>query len=108
MAENDRNENAERVAELQSQVQALMNSKRKAEGDYHNLQEEVEEIENEARAAEERANKALAEVSNATILLRPRSSWSTLLSQQGWFVEQFRIWFSDCETYLIDKVKQDL
>ena len=62
LAENERNENNDRVHELSSQVQALQNAKRKVEGDFHSVQEEIEELENEARAAEDRANKALAEV----------------------------------------------
>merc|ERR1719494_684418 len=37
-------------------------AKRKAEGDYHALQEEIDELENEARSADDRANKATAEV----------------------------------------------
>ena len=62
LAENERNENAERVAELQNQIQSLLNAKRKVEGDFHAMQEEVEVLENEARSAEDRANKSLAEV----------------------------------------------
>ena len=62
MAENDRSENSDRVHELQAQCQALQNAKRKVEGEFHTMQEEIEELENESRAAEDRANKALAEV----------------------------------------------
>ena len=64
LAENERNENSDRLHELAQQVQALQNAKRKVEGDFHSLQEEIDELDNEARAAEDRANKALAEVNN--------------------------------------------
>ena len=40
----------------------MSTSKRKAEGDFHALQEEIEELENIARNAEEKANKAGNEV----------------------------------------------
>ena len=43
----------------------MQNAKRKVEGDFHAIQEDIEELENEARAAEDRANKALAEVNEA-------------------------------------------
>ena len=42
----------------------MQNAKRKVENDFHTMQEEIEELENEARAAEDRANKALAEVNS--------------------------------------------
>lgn len=62
LAENERGENNDRVHELAQQVQSLQNSKRKVEGDLNAVREEIEDLENEARAAEERATKALAEV----------------------------------------------
>ena len=62
LAQNEKAENADRVAELQAMYNNVSNAKRKAEGDYHALQEEVEELENEAKAAEEKAQRAMAEV----------------------------------------------
>merc|ERR1719234_526537 len=61
LAENEKLENAERVAELQTMYNSIANAKRKAEGDYHSLQEEIEELENEAKMAEEKANRAMNE-----------------------------------------------
>ena len=62
LAENEKAENADRVAELQTMYNNVSNAKRKAEGDYHALQEEIEELENEAKAGEEKAQRAMAEV----------------------------------------------
>ena len=62
LAQNEKAENADRVVELQAMYNNVSNAKRKAEGDYHALQEEVEELENEAKAAEEKAQRAMAEV----------------------------------------------
>ena len=62
LAENEKTENADRVAELQAMYSNVLNAKRKAEGDYHALQEEIEELENEAKAGEEKGQRAMAEV----------------------------------------------
>ena len=62
LAENEKTENADRVAELQAMYNNVLNAKRKAEGDYHALQEEIEELENEAKAGEEKGQRAMAEV----------------------------------------------
>lgn len=62
LAENEKNEQADRVGELQSMYNNIAGQKRKAEGDYHALQEEIEELENEAKASEEKAARAMAEV----------------------------------------------
>ena len=62
LAENEKTENADRVVELQAMYNNVSNAKRKAEGDYHALQEEIEELENEAKAGEEKAQRAMAEV----------------------------------------------
>ena len=62
LAENEKTENADRVAELQAMYNNVLNAKRKAEGDHHALQEEIEELENEAKAGEEKGQRAMAEV----------------------------------------------
>jgi len=62
LAENEKQENADRVSELQAMYNNISNAKRKAEGDFHSLQEEIEELENEAKAAEDKAQRALGEV----------------------------------------------
>merc|ERR1712023_488800 len=51
------------LAELQAMYNNATNGKRKAEQDYHSLHEEIEELENEAKAADDKAVKAVAEVS---------------------------------------------
>uniref|UniRef100_A0A7M5X456 Myosin heavy chain n=1 Tax=Clytia hemisphaerica TaxID=252671 RepID=A0A7M5X456_9CNID len=62
LADNEKSEFADRAAELQSMYNNIANAKRKAEGDYHALQEEIEELENEAKSGEEKAARAMAEV----------------------------------------------
>merc|ERR1712136_622376 len=61
-AEGEKVETADRLAELQAMYNNAANGKRKAENDFHALQEEVEELENEAKAAEDKAARAMAEV----------------------------------------------
>merc|ERR1712188_115803 len=61
-ADADRLEHSDRLAELQALYNNATNGKRKAEQDYHSLHEEIEELENEAKAAEDKAVKAVAEV----------------------------------------------
>merc|ERR1719443_1740293 len=56
-------EQADRVAELQTMYNNISSAKRKAEGDYSALQEELEEMENAKIAAEEKAQRAHAEAS---------------------------------------------
>merc|ERR1719369_1921797 len=54
-AEGEKVETSDRLAELQAMYNNAANGKRKAENDFHALQEEVEELENEAKAAEDKA-----------------------------------------------------
>merc|ERR1711962_670813 len=61
-AESEKVETSDRLAELQAMYNNAANGKRKAENDFHALQEEVEELENEAKAAEDKAARAMAEV----------------------------------------------
>jgi len=61
-AEGEKVETSDRLAELQAMYNNAANGKRKAENDFHALQEEVEELENEAKAAEDKAARAMAEV----------------------------------------------
>jgi len=61
-AESEKTETSDRLAELQAMYNNAANGKRKAENDFHALQEEVEELENEAKAAEDKAARAMAEV----------------------------------------------
>merc|ERR1711890_142250 len=44
LAENEKAENIDRLAELQSLYNNAAQGKRKAEGDFHALQEEIEEL----------------------------------------------------------------
>jgi myosin heavy subunit len=61
-AEGEKVESSDRLAELQAMYNNAANGKRKAENDFHSLQEEVEELENDAKAAEDKAARAMAEV----------------------------------------------
>ena len=61
-AESEKVESSDRLAELQAMYNNAANGKRKAENDYHSLQEEVEELENDAKASEDKAARAMAEV----------------------------------------------
>jgi len=62
LAEAEKADHLDRIAELQSLYNNAANGKRKAEGDFHALQEEILEFENEAKAGEEKVAKAMAEV----------------------------------------------
>jgi len=62
LAESEKADHIDRIAELQALYNNAANGKRKAEGDFHALQEEIEELENEAKAGEDKAVKAMAEV----------------------------------------------
>ena len=66
LAENEKTENTDCVAKLQAMYNSVSNAKRKTEGDYHALQEGIEELENEAKAGEEKAQRAMAEVARIT------------------------------------------
>merc|ERR1712042_253816 len=61
-AESEKVETSDRLAELQAMYNNAANGKRKAENDFHALQEEVEELENDAKASEDKAARAMAEV----------------------------------------------
>merc|ERR1712002_73958 len=50
LAESDRADHLDRLSELQALYNNAANGKRKAEGDFHALQEEIEDLENEAKA----------------------------------------------------------
>jgi len=52
----------DRVAELEVFYNNAVSAKRKAENDYHGLHEEIEAIENNAKASEDKAVKAMNEV----------------------------------------------
>merc|ERR1711881_194461 len=58
----EKQEVSDRAAELHTMYHNLQVAKRKAEGDFHALQEEIEELESEKSAAEDRANKAGSEI----------------------------------------------
>jgi len=62
MAEAERADHLDRIAELQALYNNAAIGKRKAEGDYHALQAEIEELENLAKAGEDKAAKAAAEI----------------------------------------------
>lgn len=47
---------------MQALYNNAANGKRKAESDFHNLQEEIEDLENEAKMSEDKAAKAMAEI----------------------------------------------
>jgi len=51
-----------RASEVGATLNHISAAKRKAEGDYHALQDEIDELENEKYAATDKANKAAAEV----------------------------------------------
>jgi myosin heavy chain 6/7 len=51
-----------RAGEVSATLNHISAAKRKAEGDYHALQDEIDELENEKFAAQDKANKAGAEV----------------------------------------------
>ena len=61
-ADQERSEATDRVNELGNQVNGLQQSKRKLDGQVNTMQEELDDAENEAKAADERAKKAAAEV----------------------------------------------
>merc|ERR1711962_857351 len=62
-AEHDKLEATDRLADIQDMYNKAATAKRNAENDFHNLQSEVDELENGAKAAEEKAARASAEVS---------------------------------------------
>lgn len=62
LAENEKSDHVDRIAELTAMYNNAANAKRKAESDYHALQEEIVDLENEAKDADERAVRAVAEV----------------------------------------------
>lgn len=62
LAENEKGDHLDRIAELQALYNNASAAKRKAEADYFSLQEEIEELENETKAADEKAVKAVADV----------------------------------------------
>lgn len=64
MAENELLENAERCNLLHTQNTALINQKRKLEGELQTMQNEVEECVQEQRNAEDKAKKAITDVSS--------------------------------------------
>jgi myosin heavy chain 6/7 len=51
-----------RAGEVSATLNHISAAKRKAEGDYHALQDEIDELENEKFAAQDRANKSAAEL----------------------------------------------
>ena len=51
-----------RAGEVGSTLNHISAAKRKAEADYHSLQDEIDELENDKYAAQDRANKASAEL----------------------------------------------
>merc|ERR1719348_2252203 len=61
-AQAEKGEAQERVNELQAMYQNLVGSKRKVEGDFAALQDEIEELDVAKGAAEDRANKATSEI----------------------------------------------
>lgn len=62
LAENELLENAERCNLLHTQNTALINQKRKLEGELQTMQNEVEECVQEQRNAEDKAKKAITDV----------------------------------------------
>merc|ERR1739838_659324 len=62
LAESEKNENTDRLVELQALYTAAANGKRKADDDFHALHEEMEELENAAQAGTEKAAKAAVDV----------------------------------------------
>merc|ERR1712050_706308 len=58
LAEGLTNENSDRLNELQALYAAAASAKRKVDDDYHALQDEMEELENAASAAEDKAARA--------------------------------------------------
>merc|ERR1711951_141973 len=62
IAEGEKSDHLDRIQELQTLYNNAANGKRKAEGDFHALQEEIVELENESKAGEEKIAKAMAEV----------------------------------------------
>ena len=61
-AQSESQENADRLKDLQDQFNSLNIEKRRIEGDLMSLQSELKDIEDEVRAAQERASKAESEV----------------------------------------------
>ncbi|NXK74406.1 MYH7 protein, partial [Amazona guildingii] len=70
LAEQELIEATERVQLLHSQNTSLINQKKKMEGDISQLQTEVEEAIQECRNAEEKAKKAITDVSRAPLVHR--------------------------------------
>lgn len=62
LAEAQRDANEERNAELQASYNNASLAKRKAEADFFSLQEEIEQLETDAKNADERAAKSASEV----------------------------------------------
>lgn len=61
-ADVERGDHLDRIAELQTLYNNAANGKRKAEQDFHALEEEIEDLEHEAKSGEEKAAKAMLEV----------------------------------------------
>merc|ERR1712183_1054073 len=64
-AEHDKLEATDRLADIQDMYNKAATAKRNAENDFHTLQSEVDEIENGAKAAEEKLLAELANVSDS-------------------------------------------
>jgi len=58
----EKDDHKDRIAELQALYNNAASGKRKAEADFHRLQKEIEELENEAKAGDEKAAKAAEEI----------------------------------------------
>ena len=67
-ADQERQEAADNLATVTSQNNALSQAKKKLEGTIGTLQEEAEDLENEAKNADDRAKKAAIEVTLYRIL----------------------------------------
>ena len=61
-AEQERQEAVENLSAAQNQANTLSQAKRKLEGTIAHMQEEAEDLENEAKNADDRAKKAAIEV----------------------------------------------
>ena len=61
-AEQERQEAVENLSAAQNQANTLSQAKRKLEGTIAHMQEEAEDLENEAKNADDRAKKATIEV----------------------------------------------
>ena len=66
-AEQERQEAVENLSAAQNQANTLSQAKRKLEGTIAHMQEEAEDLENEAKNADDRAKKAAIEVGTLQI-----------------------------------------